>query len=153
MSRISQFVRRHVASTTVAAVAVVALAGGGIAYAATSSGGPAKRTASPTTAPAPTAKGKGTKTHHHVTRGTVTAINGDTWTVKTAEGSTVTVTIDASTKFGTKKHPATQSSFHVGSSIAVGGSLEGSAISARHILVPQSKKSASTSPTSTTTAA
>jgi hypothetical protein len=49
-----------------------------------------------------------------VVRGTIAAIAANSWTIHTAAGRTVSVTVTASTTFGTKKHPETESQFAAG---------------------------------------
>ncbi|MDQ2729232.1 MAG: DUF5666 domain-containing protein [Actinomycetota bacterium] len=146
MGQTTSLIRRHVGAAIASGVAVLALAGGGIAYAATSPGSsaPAKASPPPTTAPAAGAHGSAsahgagtTKTKHPGLRGTVTAVNGGAWTVKTAKGVSMTVTVTPQTVFGTKKAPSSASSFPVGSTVRVVGQRTGTTITATRIIAPK----------------
>jgi hypothetical protein len=52
-------------------------------------------------------------------RATIQSMDATGWTILTRKGRTVTVTIDSSTLFGTKKAPETANSFAVGDSVIV----------------------------------
>jgi phosphopantothenate synthetase len=52
-------------------------------------------------------------------RATIQSIDGDSWTILTRHGKTVTVSIDGATKFGTKQAAATASSFAVGDNVII----------------------------------
>lgn len=54
-------------------------------------------------------------------RGTVTAENGSSWTVTTATGQAVTVTVSPQTQFGTSRKKETPAQFPVGTKVAVAG--------------------------------
>lgn len=146
MSTITRFSRRHVRALSVAGVAVLALGGGGIAYATTTSGGiehpstpavAAPPATTSTTAPAGAAgRGKG---RHHGVRGTVTAISGDHWTVTTAKGQALTVIVNAQTTYGTKAAPSSAGAFPVGSRVAVVGPRRGTTVTATRISMPKAK--------------
>jgi hypothetical protein len=61
-------------------------------------------------------------------------MDGTSWTILTRKGETVTVTVDSSTQFGTRKVPETASSFAVGDSVilvATADSTAGSAVATR----------------------
>jgi hypothetical protein len=126
MSKLRNYFSAHRGlSIAVASTAVLAL-GAGAAYAAVSgdSSSPPAAVASPTTTLPPS--GAATATHagrHHAraVRGEITAINGNTWTVKSRAGVTLTVDIQTGTRFGTRTTPATQSSFAVGDRVVVAG--------------------------------
>jgi hypothetical protein len=76
--------------------------------------------AAPTTAPqAGKTKGAGTAAGRLAFRATIQSIDGDNWTILTKRGQTVTVAIDSSTQFGTKKAAATAGSFAVGDSVII----------------------------------
>lgn len=140
------FVRRHaVAVAIVAAVLAVIVVAGGTAW------GVSAAVASTQTAGAPmkpAAHGSHTAAHKtdsrkagaakrvkaHVARGAISAISGDTWTVKSASGSTLMVKIDSATTFGTKKSPASRDSFAVGDTIGVIGTRSGTTITAKKIV-------------------
>lgn len=157
MNPIIRYTRRHLRAATAAGVAVVALGGGGIAYAATTSGGsssPAPAAApAPATTTAPPAKAGHGAGHHHGARGTVTAINGGTWTIATAKGATLTVTVDAQTMFGTRATPSTASAFAVGSRVAVTGTRQGTTIAATRIAVPKARQTTPSTPSTAPPAA
>lgn len=82
--------------------------------------------------PALTAPGPTTPAAHGVT-GQISAINGGTWTVHSARGKDVTVTITPQTQFGTKKAPATADKFTVGQTVRVTGQRDRDTISAARI--------------------
>ena len=160
MGTTTSFIRGHIGAAIASGVAVVALAGGGIAYAVTASGSPAPASASrpsastpATTAPhgASGASGAGGAGHarakHPGVRGTVAAVNGGTWTVKITKGATISVTVNPQTAFGTKKAPATASSFPVGTLVRVEGQRAGTSITAARIVAPKPSSGATTSTT------
>ncbi|HEY1531226.1 MAG TPA: DUF5666 domain-containing protein [Galbitalea sp.] len=70
----------------------------------------------PTTAPATGGK---TAVGRLAFRATIQSIDGSSWTILTKKGQTVTVAVDASTQFGTKKTPETAGSFAVGDSVVI----------------------------------
>jgi Domain of unknown function (DUF5666) len=113
-------IRRHPVATAVAAgVVAVLLAIGltawGVGSAVSSSLTSAASTTAPTTAPAtPTAIG-GRK----VFRGTIESVSGDTWTVLTRSGKTITVDISPTTAFGAPRRPADASSFSTGDAVII----------------------------------
>ncbi|MDQ6838587.1 MAG: DUF5666 domain-containing protein [Actinomycetota bacterium] len=155
MPQITRTVRRHVGASIAGGVAVVALAGGGIAYAATSLGpsAPAKAsapaTSAPTTTPPAAGPARGHKTKHPGVRGTVTAVNGDAWTVTTAKGASTMVTITAQTAFGTKQAPSSAASFPVGTKVRVVGQSTGASITATRIVVPKAAGAGGSTPSTT----
>jgi hypothetical protein len=72
---------------------------------------PAASQSSPTTSPSsptstPAGASKGARHDRHVVRGTITAISGQTWTVRTPRGRTVTVDITSDTKIGPRLRAA-----------------------------------------------
>lgn len=141
MASITAFARRHVRPLIGTGVATAFLAVGGIAYAANSSAGaPPLTAAAPASVPAAatsTAGAANAKGRLRIARGTITAMDGSTWTVRTARGLTLTVTVTSKTRFGTKAAPSAASSFHVGSPIAVAGRRTGTtSVTARRIWVP-----------------
>ncbi|TDP91100.1 DUF5666 domain-containing protein [Labedaea rhizosphaerae] len=119
-----------------ALVLVLVIAGAVWAVAASST---SEATPSASSSPAPTsgaAKDKGKD--RPVIRGTVTAEDGDTWTVKTDKGDTVQVTISDATKFGTAKAPADKTKITVNSKVIVTGKNTDGKVEARRIRLPQS---------------
>jgi hypothetical protein len=94
-------------------------------------------TATPAT-PAPGAP-PATKHHPYALRGTISAENGNTWTVNTAKGAAYTINISPSTAFGTKKAPATAQSFQVGSQVVVRGPRTGTTVEATRIATAPAK--------------
>ncbi len=56
---------------------------------------------------------------HAVVRGTIQAISGSTWTIATRAGGTQSITVDATTRYGTQKSPANASDFAVGRTVVV----------------------------------
>ena len=117
----------------VAALTVAVLATGLVA--ACSPSGPS----TPSAPPAPSAA----KKPHQGTVGQVTAENGGTWTLTTAEGETLSVTLTPATKFGTSKAPATAQSFPVGTRIRVVGKRTDTTIAANRIVQAKAKNATS----------
>ena len=74
----------------------------------------------PTTTPAPGAAAGASPTAGRLAvRATIQSMDGDSWTVLTRKGTTVTLTVDSTTKFGTKSMPTTAGSFAVGDSVII----------------------------------
>jgi riboflavin synthase alpha subunit len=108
---------RYLVTAVVGGAAVVAGAGWGL-YDGVSAPAAAAADASMTNASF-TAASNGDGGGH--VRGTVTAENGSNWTVTTAKGQAVTVTISPQTQFGTAKKKETAAQFPVGTKVAVAG--------------------------------
>ncbi len=131
--------RDHLGASIVGAVIVAGLAGGGLGYALTSPSGSPTPTAA--TGPGPGANGPASGTHpsdatHLGVRGTITAVTGSSWTLRTAKGVTVTVTVGPGTTYGTKRSPAKASDFTVGTEAAVMGTRQGDNIIAVRVISP-----------------
>ncbi|MEN2739180.1 DUF5666 domain-containing protein [Microbacterium sp. X-17] len=131
------FLRRHAIGLSIAAaaVAIVVVAGGtawgvSAAIAGGDSAAPVAMNAAHAKKGATSAKQK----HAHGTVGTVTALSGGSWTIQSAAGATVTVTVDSSTAFGTAKKPDTASSFAVGDRVGVIGARSGDTVTATRIV-------------------
>ena len=101
--------------------------------------------ANATTAPATNGTGgtpgKGAKAGHNGAqargvRGVITAENGSSWTIRSTAGPNVTVTISTTTKFGTKKVPATKAQFLANSAVVVVGKRTGDTVTARRVIMP-----------------
>lgn len=92
---------------------------------------------------------KGSEHAHaaHGVRGTLTALDGDTWKVHAASGATVTVTLSGSTAFGTKTAPATRSSFAVGDRVGVLGKRTGDDVTATRVVMVPLKAHSTATPT------
>jgi hypothetical protein len=76
----------------------------------------------PTTAPTTGSTGgtgKASTTGRIAFRATIQSMNGDSWTILTKKATTVTVSVNSTTQFGTKKMSATAGSFAVGDSVIV----------------------------------
>lgn len=132
------FFRRHAFGLGVAAavVAVVVVAGGtawGVSAAVAAGNTAAPAAMNPSTH-AKKGAAAGTKKHAKGAVGTVTAISGDTWTMTSAAGTSITVKIGSSTVYGTAKKPADASSFAVGDRIAVLGMRGGDTVTATRIV-------------------
>lgn len=143
-------------AAVVAVLAACLLAVGGVAFGvtmaaartsgATTSASPAaapSAPATPTTPGAGAGGGTGAGKHHHVrVRGTITAISGNVWTLRTKHGS-VSVTIAAATAFGTKKAPGSRTQFAVGQPatvVAAKGTAAGAtSLTAARVTPPQPK--------------
>lgn len=132
------FVRRHVVGLSIAAAALaIVVVAGGTAWgvsAAVAGGDSAAPAAMSTAAHAKKGAASATQKHTHGTVGTVTAMSGGTWTIQSAAGASVTVTVDSSTAFGTAKKPATASSFAVGDRVGVIGARTGDSVTATRIV-------------------
>ena len=75
------------------------------------------------------------KAHHaRGAVGTITAIDGNTWTIDTHAGTAVAVTVNGDTAFGKKGTSITASDFSVGERVAVVGTRSGDAVTATRIL-------------------
>jgi hypothetical protein len=144
-----RFIRTHVLQAIIAAVVVLALAVGGVAYAVSNSGGSSNPQAAPTTTAPSTPPPAATKRPKPV-RGRLTAMAPGNWTLQTKTGQTMAVVINAKTKFGSKKAPLTSSSFAVGNSIVVSGQQTATSISATRITMAPAKAPAAGATTTTT---
>lgn len=83
--------------------------------------------------------------------GTITAINGSSWTISGRGGRTLTVTIGQNTTFGTKKAPAQQSDFRVGDRVAVVGRDVSGTIDATRVAKRNTPAASSTAPSAPAT--
>jgi hypothetical protein len=159
------FVRRHPVGSGIAAAAIlVVLVSGLTAWgvgAAVTASLTASDAATAPAAPAPaTGAGKAAGLRARAAgriaaRATITGIDGSTWKVTTRKGVDATVTVDSTTKLGTKRMPATLSSFAVGDTVLIvaseasdstAGSLSGTAIR----VVPAPKSGTEPTPMQTT---
>ncbi len=95
------------------------------------------------------ALGHGAARSTNATKGRITAMSGSNWTVATLKGGDVQVTVDASTRFGTRAKPATAGDFTVGETIVVVGARSGDGITATRIGVAGHGGGAGSNPTST----
>ncbi|WP_431816135.1 hypothetical protein [Gordonia jacobaea] len=138
--RASNPLQRHRTAVLTGVVAVVAggLIGGGLGYAVADTGSSSAGTSSTGTS---THAASGTEHHKaakgkaaKATAGTISAINGSTWTVTTRKNQQVTVNIGAGTTFGTTKTPEQQTDFAVGDHIAVAGQRKGDTIDAKRVV-------------------
>lgn len=133
------FLRRHAIGVAVAAaaLAIVVVAGGtawGVSAAVASNDSAAS--AAPAAASSAMHAKKGAAAHKHSRGavGTLTAIADGHWTIRSAAGATLTVTIGSSTAYGTAKKPATASSFAVGDRVGVLGTRTGDTVAATRIV-------------------
>jgi hypothetical protein len=125
--------RRHpvaagIASGLLAVIVVAGLTAWGVGTAVTSSltasTGSEMQMGTPTSSPrtgstaAPQAGGD-TAPARVAFRATIQSTDGDSWTILTKRGKTVTITIDSATQFGTKKMAAAASSFTVGDNVII----------------------------------
>lgn len=85
------------------------------------------------------------------TRGVVLTESGATWTIRTADGKTITVKITAQTHYGTKKAPAQAGAFHTGSTVVVIGPQANGTITAKRIATPMHGAKPHPSPTPSAT--
>jgi hypothetical protein len=136
----SSFLRRHAVGVGVAAavLAVIVVAGGtawgvSAAVASTQTAASAPMTSMNTSHDTKAAAHK--KKHKvHGAAGTIATMSGDTWTLHADSGTTVTVKLSSSTAYGTKKTPATASSFAVGDKVGALGTRSGDTVTATRIV-------------------
>ncbi|MBE7160570.1 MAG: hypothetical protein INR72_04930 [Williamsia herbipolensis] len=138
--------RRTLAATGAAALVVGGVVGGLIGWASTDTAQPVRTT---TVAETQTPDSTHAQQGEHARKsrgvaGTITAINGSTWTIQTTQGDPFTVTIGSDTKFGTAKAPAQASDFAVGDRIVATGTRSGTTVEATRVV----KRVARTAPSS-----
>lgn len=127
-----------------AVVVVIALAGGTswiVARAAAAEPPPA-----PTATAAPKAGGGMRDSGSTLVRGTVRSIDGDTWTVGTPAGASLTVRVGGTVRFLREGAAATASDFRVGDTVVVAGTRSGDTIDAKRVAVPKTRPSVSPTP-------
>jgi hypothetical protein len=126
----TSFARRHplglgIAGAAIAVVLVSGLTAWGVGTTVAASYSSAASAAASPPAPGGAAAGKKAAarplagTRVIVIRGTIQSISGATWIVATRAGAIDTVTVDAATRYGTKKSPAAASDFAVGSAVII----------------------------------
>ncbi|MFE4470496.1 hypothetical protein ACFRFH_16935 [Leifsonia sp. NPDC056824] len=137
----TSFLRRHVVGLSIAAAALaIVVVAGGTAWgvSAAIAGGDSAAPAAMNSAMHAKKGGAGgsaaKQKRSHGTVGTLTGMSGGTWTIQSAAGATVTVTVGSGTTFGTAKKPATESSFAVGDRIGVIGTRSGDSVTATRIV-------------------
>lgn len=99
-----------------------------------------------TSPPASTPPSAAHQAGHGGMTGEISGISGSTWTVRSARGKDVTVTITPQTQFGTKKAPATVDKFTVGQTVRIAGQRNNDTITAVRITEAKARPAASTSP-------
>ncbi len=100
------------------------------------SGGAAAAGTTPTTSTTvapPTAAASGKHKAAKGVKGQVTAIDGTTWIVASAKGTSITVDVTPTTAFGTTAAPLTPAAFKVGDQIVVVGTRTKAAVAATRI--------------------
>jgi len=136
MAKLAAFVKGHMGAALAATAATVVLVGGIILILVVGGGGATSvstsGTTSTTVAPARRGAGGGAAQRQGV-RGEITAISGNTWTVRTAAGASVSVIVSPSTTFGTPANPASAADFSVGDRIVVLGARSGTTVTATRI--------------------
>lgn len=137
----TSFLRRHVLGLSIAAAALaIVVVAGGTAWgvSAAIAGGDSAAPAAMNSAVHAKKGGAGgsaaKQKRSHGTVGTLTGMSGGTWTIQSAAGATVTVTVGSDTTFGTAKKPATESSFAVGDRIGVIGTRSGDSVTATRVV-------------------
>jgi hypothetical protein len=122
--------RRHPVATgvTAAVIAIIVVSGltaWGVGAAVTSSLASSTSSVSTTSTatPAPTpgtgAAGRLKAAGRVAFRASIQSISGESWTILTRKGKTVTVDVTGSTQFGTRKAAATSGSFAIGDSVII----------------------------------
>jgi hypothetical protein len=150
MASITRFIQTHARQSIIGLSVLLALGLGGVAFAVSSSSGSAQVAAAPTTTtvPAPT---RPPPARPKPVRGSITAMAPGSWTVRTAKGQIVTVTVTDQTKFGSVKAPLAVTAFAVGDRIVVSGPQTSTSVVARRIAKAPVKPAGSGSTTSTST--
>jgi hypothetical protein len=139
------FLRRNWVSVIACAVAVVSLA---VAIAALAdSGGSTQAAGAATSNPTSAAPATRSAIGRRATRATIESESGSTWTVQTATGQMVTVTITPQTQFGTAKAPATESDFPVGSNVVITGTVDSGVGTANRVAAQKAPTAVSSSST------
>ena len=123
------FVRRHpfglgIAGGAIAVVLISGLTAWGVDAALASSAQPTSAAAPATvTSPGATAPKVNAPKHsldgRTLVRGTIASIDASSWSITTRSGTTITVTVDGSTSYGTKKAPASATDFAAGDPVLV----------------------------------
>lgn len=137
------FLRRHRTPLIVGAAGAGLLLMGGLGWAVVS---PASTSPAPAAAGTPTASPS--VTHHaagNAIRGTVQSESGDTWTVRTRAGATITVTITSKTRFGRKNASSSAADFPVGAMVVITGRTHDSTVTASRISAPANPSGAPSS--------
>lgn len=83
--------------------------------------------------------------------GQISAVNGSTWTVVNKAGKEFTVTITPQTQFGTRRQPATEQQFTVGSAVRVLGTITDNTVIATRVEAPPEPRPSAQSPVAPTT--
>lgn len=144
--------RRTLAATAAGALVLGGVVGGLIGWASTGDDQPVRTT---TVAETRTPDSTHTQQGEHARKsrgvaGTITAINGSTWTIQTSKGDPFTVMVGADTKYGSAKAPAQVTDFAVGDRIVVAGTRSGTTVDATRVVKRVAKAPASGAPSSTT---
>ena len=82
----------------------------------------------------PKAAGARARKQGHGIQGIVTGISVTSWTIRSAAGETLTVTVGSSTAYGTAKKPASASSFAVGERVGIIGTRAGDTVNATRVV-------------------
>lgn len=156
MSKLGAFFHEHLGAAIAAVSMAVVIVGGILVLTLLGNGGSSTvSTTTPTTATtvAPHAStGGGAAKRGQGVRGTITAINGNTWTVQSASGVTVTVEVGPNTAFGTKAKPLSPSDFAVGDRVVVVGSRDKTTVVASRITAAGAGRKSAGNTTTTTSA-
>lgn len=125
--------------------AITLTAAGLISGIAACSGTDSNSTSPPASA-APAAPSAPRKAAHGGMTGQISAINGSTWTVHSAQGKDITVDVTPQTQFGTKKAPATADQFTVGETVRIAGQRNNGTITATRVTQAKAAPASSASP-------
>jgi hypothetical protein len=79
-------------------------------------------------------QGGGTQQGQVLVRGTIASLSGDTWTIDRQSGSSVDVTVNSATKFGTPGQSASKSDFAKGDEVVIVGTRSDGNVTATRIL-------------------
>ena len=131
------FVRRHRTPLIIAGAAAAVGLIGGIGSAVLDTGStPATPAATGTPGVSAPATHRGAA--GDTLRGTVPSESGNTWTVRTGTGKTITVSITPKTRFGRKNKSSSAADFPVGAAVVVTGHThDDSTLTASRISVPE----------------
>jgi len=117
------------------------------AHRSSSSAIPATAGPTPAATAAPATPGSTSSTKAPRVRGTITAETEASWTLTTASGKTVAVSIGKGTKFGTKQAPAQRAQLPVGTVVVVTGTEKDGVIQAERIAAATPAPASTTTPT------
>jgi hypothetical protein len=127
VKRLQSMVASHKVPALVIGFAAAIALGFGISYAAfhgssSTVAGTGSTGVTATTQPSPSSSAHVSANHSGESiRGALVAMSGDTWTIHTRQGQSLSILITPGTRFGSTAHPSTESGFAVGQEVRVSG--------------------------------